>query len=75
VAELARNLRHAGISCQLDLDGKSMKSQLKAADKCGAKYALLIGDDELASGEVTVKNLSSSEQSKVAFGAVAAVVK
>jgi histidyl-tRNA synthetase len=68
---LARDLRNAGLAVMEDIDERSMKSQLRQADKSGAKYALLIGDDELAGGFVTVKLLASAEQHQVPLGEVA----
>ncbi len=62
---LAATLRKAGIATLMDYEGRSMKSQLKTADKEGAKYAILIGDDELAKNTVTVRTLATSEQTQV----------
>ena len=62
---LAATLRNAGISTMIDYEGRSMKSQLKTADKEGAKFAVLIGDDELAKGVVTLRTLANSEQTQV----------
>lgn len=58
----ARMLRNQGVSCEIDLDGKSMKSQLKSADRLCASFAWIIGDDEAQAGKVTVRNMSTSEQ-------------
>ena len=41
-----------------------MKSQFKRADASGARFAVIFGDDELARGEVTVKNLRNAEQAQ-----------
>ena len=46
----------------MDFAKKSMKAQMKAAAKSGAKFALIIGDDEVATSTVTVKNLETSAQ-------------
>jgi histidyl-tRNA synthetase len=58
---LLERLRHAGLTATLNPAGKegpaSMKSQFKRADASGARYALVFGPDELARGEVTIKNL------------------
>jgi len=62
---LARELRGAGHSVQLDIDARSFKSQLRQADKSGARFAIIIGDDELANGTVQLKNLSTGVQSQV----------
>ena len=49
----------------MDFGKKSMKSQMKAAAKSGAKFALIVGEDEVASSTVTIKNLETSAQDKV----------
>ena len=50
-------LRAAGVSADRAFDGRSMKSQMKAADRSGAALALIVGADELAAGEVTLRRL------------------
>ena len=42
-----------------------MKAQMKAAAKSGAKFALIVGEDEVATSSVTVKNLETSAQEKI----------
>lgn len=69
---LVRSLRGAGLIVQSDIDGKSMKSQLRQADKSGAQFALVMGTDELAKGTVQVKDLKKGEQAEVPLGEVAA---
>ena len=63
--QLAREVRQAGISAVMDLDGKSMKAQLRQADKSGAARALLLGPDEVAKGVVQVRDLKGSQQIEV----------
>ncbi len=58
-------LREAGISSDLDYMGRSLKGQLKYADKRGFKYTVFLGSRELESGEVVVKNMETSEQLEV----------
>lgn len=65
VAKLARVLRSAGCSVVIDLDRRNLKAQLKQADRVQARYAALIGDDELATGSVTLRDLASGEQQLV----------
>ena len=52
-------LRAAGLACDRAYDRRSMKSQMKVADKSGARFALLVGPQELAAGEVTIRDLRS----------------
>jgi histidyl-tRNA synthetase len=56
---LVDELRSAGIACDRAYDGRSMKSQMKVADKSGARFALLVGPQELGAGEVTIRDLRS----------------
>lgn len=59
---LAREFREKGVGCSLDLDGRSLKAQFKQADRNGAVLVAVLGDDELASGTVSVKDLVTGEQ-------------
>lgn len=71
VREQARSLRSAGISCQFDVDERSLKAQLKSADRAGAARAAIWGTDELAACSVTVKDLSTGEQKTIPLGELA----
>jgi len=62
---LVRRLRNDGINAELYPDAAKMKKQLSYADAKQIPYAAIIGSDEMQSGVVTVKNLSSGEQSKL----------
>lgn len=55
--DLTHELRAAGISCDRCFDNRSMRSQMKAADRSGAGIALIIGEDEVSSDSVTVRSL------------------
>ncbi len=72
VFAMAAQLRDKGLSCGLDLDGRSMKSQLKMADRSRARFAILVGPDEWAKGAVSLRNLDTSEQFEVAMGELGA---
>jgi len=60
LAEQIRN-EFADAVVELNLDGGSFKSQLKRADKSGAKYALIMGEDEVANNEIGMKPLRSKD--------------
>ena len=62
--KLTQELRAKNITCEFDLTNKKFVKQLEKASKL-AKYALIIGEDEFSKGEVTVKNLDTSEQNTV----------
>lgn len=68
--KIAREGRAKNLAISLDLDRRSLKSQMRQADGSGATFALIIGDDELAQSKVSVKNLKTSDQQLVAFDQV-----
>ncbi len=63
--KLVRDLRLAGIGALLAFGGRSLKAQLKAADKAGVAYTLILGDAELAQGVVVARDMANSEQATV----------
>jgi len=75
-ARVAETLRDAGLSVVLHCGGGSFKSQLKRADASGARFAVIVGDDEAAAGDVNVKPLrESSDQVRVPASQAAAIIK
>jgi histidyl-tRNA synthetase len=62
---LLRELRHAGFEAHMEYEGRSIRSQMKRADRLGARVAVILGDDELVRGDVTVKNMATGEQVRV----------
>ncbi len=61
-AALLFELRRHGFSAEQDYLGRKMKAQLKSADRLGARYAAILGDDELAQGQIALKDLQNGEQ-------------
>ncbi|MFL6843305.1 MAG: histidine--tRNA ligase [Allosphingosinicella sp.] len=61
---LVAQLRRGGIACEMAYKG-NMKRRMQKADAGGARYAVIVGDDELAKGEAAVKDLRSGEQRNV----------
>ncbi|MBR6503881.1 MAG: histidine--tRNA ligase, partial [Firmicutes bacterium] len=59
---LARKLRKKGCSVQMDMMGRNFKNQFKYANRIGAKKAIIIGDDEVAAGAFSVKDMETGEQ-------------
>jgi histidyl-tRNA synthetase len=64
--KLSQELRSKGYAVDFDLANKKFGKQIEKAAKIGAKYAIIIGEDELSSQTLTVKNLATSEQIKIA---------
>ena len=61
--KLATRLRRAGIGADLDHTMRGMKGQMKEAARSGARFAAILGPDELATGEVTLRDLTSGNKS------------
>ncbi len=59
--KLLAELREAGITCDMAYGDRALKGAIKAADKSGAKFGLVIGDDEIASGICQLKLMSSGQ--------------
>jgi histidyl-tRNA synthetase len=72
---LQRRLREAGLRAMLDPEGRSFKSRMKQADKLGARLVAILGEDEMARGVWTVRDMSRSAQEDVPADAVLDHVK
>lgn len=59
---LATDLRAAGVGAQTDVVGRSLKAQMKFADKINAKYTMVLGDTEIAEGKAKLKDMSTGEE-------------
>lgn len=75
VPVLAAKLRAAGVKTEFDLMGRGLKAQMKYADKCGARFSAVIGDEEMTRGSAALKNMETGESAECAFGAFAEAVK
>ena len=62
VVGLAGLVRAAGINSDIAYDGRSIKAAMKSADRSGAKFAVIVGEDELANSSVVLKNLADGSQ-------------
>ncbi|MHB8160003.1 MAG: histidine--tRNA ligase [Thermoleophilia bacterium] len=67
VMQALHRLRGLGISADTDYAGRKAKGQMKQANRLGARFAIIIGEDELASGAATVRDMGSGEQESVAL--------
>ncbi|MEV6276452.1 histidine--tRNA ligase [Nocardia sp. NPDC051832] len=72
---VAAQLRAAGVRVDLAYGGRGVKGAMKAADKSGAKYTLVLGDRDLAENTIGVKDMSNGEQRQVTLDEVVAVVR
>ncbi|MGH9937129.1 MAG: His/Gly/Thr/Pro-type tRNA ligase C-terminal domain-containing protein, partial [Blastocatellia bacterium] len=68
-------LRHAGVAVAMEFEDRKMKKAMAAADKSRARYALIIGDDEVASGKYGLKNLAAGEQESLALDEIISKLK
>jgi histidyl-tRNA synthetase len=59
---LSQKLRERGIETEIDYEGRSLKSQMRRADKSGARYVLILGEDELARREVQLRDMLTKAQ-------------
>jgi histidyl-tRNA synthetase len=75
VLPLIHELRQAGIRVETDYTGASLKSQMKKADKSGAAYTLIVGEQELQTQTGILRNMLSKEQRPVALSALVNEVK
>ena len=62
VAKIASELRRENITCDYDYLNRSVKAQMREANKYNAKFVVFVGGDEFKNGELNVKNLSNGEQ-------------
>jgi histidyl-tRNA synthetase len=63
--EIAQRLRAAGVAAEMDHQDRSLKAQMKAADRLGSLLAVLVGPDELSDGEVTVRDMAGKDEWRV----------
>jgi len=62
---LASSLRDGGAAVECDIVGRSLKAQMKYADKLGARYTIVVGDNELETGRAQLKNMATGETEEV----------
>ncbi len=66
--KLCKTVREEGFSAVTDYSGRGLKAQMKYANKIGAKFSMVIGDNEIESGKATLKNMLSGEEIEVEIG-------
>ena len=73
--KLMKELRDADISVQMDVMGRNLKNQFKHANRIGAAKTIVIGESELESGKLTIKDMESGEQTEVAIDGIVDALK
>lgn len=63
--EVANRLRNAGINTEIYFDNKKIKAKFKYADKLNIPYVIVIGEDEIQSGKLTIKNMKEGTQEQL----------
>ncbi len=71
---IVANLRNEGVYAECDISQRSLKAQMKYADKIGAKYTLIIGDSELECGKAQLKDMKNSTQSEIEIDNICKVI-
>lgn len=72
---LAHKLRGEGVRVMTDPSGRGLKAQLKYADRLGASWCVVIGDDELAKGAVQLRNMKESSQEELPETEAISIIK
>jgi histidyl-tRNA synthetase len=70
-ARILNDLRSAGVPADMDSRATSLKTHLRQADRMGASYVVMIGDDEVAKGLALIRNMHTKEQEEIPFSTVA----
>jgi histidyl-tRNA synthetase len=73
--EMASKLHLEGIRADLDYEGKSLKSQMRRADKLKAAYVLILGEDELNRGRAALRNMADKSQEEVSLDEIVDILK
>ncbi len=72
---ICSSLRDKGFSSLTDICGRGLKAQMRYANKIGARYSVVLGDDELESGSIRIKNMQSGEEQEIAIDGICEVLK
>ena len=72
---LANQLHLERIRAELDYEGKSLKSQMRRADKLKARYVLILGEDELRRGKTMLRNMETKSQEEISIDKLLEILK
>jgi len=70
----AQELRNSGVSTMYDTSGRSVKAQMKEANREGAKWTIVVGESELESGQFVLRNMQVSEEQSLPFASIKSIV-
>jgi histidyl-tRNA synthetase len=73
--KITDKLRLAGVPCEMDLSGRSLKAQMRKANKEKRKYIIMIGEEERKSGNLLLKDMETGEQESLPFDEVLEGIK
>ena len=65
--QLTEKMHSCGIAADCDLCARGLKAQMKYADKIGAQYSIVLGDDEIANGKAVLKNMKTGEKKEISL--------
>ena len=63
--EIIKAVRSCGLIAETDIVGRGLRAQMKYADKIGAKFSMVLGENEIEQGKAVIKNMSSGEQTEI----------
>ena len=72
---LTQQLRQAGMETDFDYDGRSLKSQMRRADKLGVRYVIILGEEEIAKGEIQVRDMKEKTQTVLPLSSAAQALR
>jgi len=75
VFETVMKLRTQGVAADMDYENRSPKAQMRAADKLGVPFVVFVGQNEIASGKVEVKNMQTGKSTTATFDTIAEVIR
>ena len=64
---LVGKVRESGLFAETDVVSRGLRAQMKYADKIGARFSIVLGDDEITKGEAVVKNMETGQQTKISL--------
>ncbi len=72
---LVQEMHKAGLAAEIDYEGRSLKSQMRRADKLGARHVLILGEEEVNRGEIQLRDMADKTQTNIALSEAVEVLK